>query len=295
MLRKNKKTIIFSLLVLICTLSTIMIVKADSGWDSSYDFGSSFDSGSSWSGGSSSWDYSSSSSSGGISSSGSFVDFIIYLVIIIVIILIVSSKTAKVNKLPKTIINPIHYTDMDIEKIKEVDSEFNIEKFKTTAFNIYKDIQTAWMDFDTDTIRNLTTDELYNMYSAQLTTLKVKKQKNIMKNIEYIDSKIVNVKNNNDINTVVVYLNVKCLDYVVDEKTNNTLRGSDTNRLNIEYLLTFVKDSKNNKEIEKCPNCGAPVDIIGSATCAYCNSVLVKNASKYVLSKKSCIGQKIDK
>lgn len=298
MLRKNKKIVILFMLFLAFSLSTIIVARADSGWDSSYDSGGSWGSGGSWDSGSS-WDsggyYSGGSS---FSSSSDPFDVIIplafFMVMFMLILYFSVKKRSNFNFMPKTIVNNTNYVDMDIAKIKEIDDKIEIEEFKKLAFDTYEKIQTAWMNFDTDTIRNLTTDELYNMYSSQLTTLKVKKQQNIMKNIEYMDAKIVNVSNENGIITVVVYLNVKCLDYVIDTKTNKTLRGSDSRRLNIEYLLTFVKASDDDKQIEKCPNCGAPVDIVASATCPYCDSVLVKNASNYVLSKKTCIGQKID-
>ena len=45
----------------------------------------------------------------------------------------------------------------------------------------------------------------------------------------------------------------------------------------------------------KCPNCGAPVDINSSATCPYCESILVKDAADYVMSKKTCVGQYLDR
>lgn len=66
--------------------------------------------------------------------------------------------------------NISNYKDIDSEKIKSIDKDLNVSEFKTKVFRTYKDIQTAWMNFDTDTIRKLTTDEIYNMYSSQLET-----------------------------------------------------------------------------------------------------------------------------
>ena len=51
----------------------------------------------------------------------------------------------------------------------------------------------------------------------------------------------------------------------------------------------------NNKKEEKCPNCGAPVDIVSSATCPYCDSTLVKEAGDYVMSKKVFLGQTLER
>lgn len=306
-----KKRIIFSILLIFSFLIIIfpIVTKADSGWDSSYDSGgwdsgSSWDSGGSWSSGSD-WNsgYHSSSSSSYLINSP--IATIIFFIIIFVWAIIYTIKLTKKNRGIPPIEDPAfenlssetgnnNYIDIDQSKINEIDPNIDIEEFKNTAFNIYKDIQEAWMNFDTDKIRKLTTDEIYNMYSSQLETLKLKNQKNIMKNIEYVDAKIINITNVSGVITINVYLRVKVLDYVINVKTNKTVRGRDNARLDIEYNLTFVKSETDDKKIETCPNCGAPVDIISSATCPYCDSTLVKNASDYVMSKKTCIGQRLD-
>lgn len=305
---KNKiKKILLSILVVTLSFGLIyMPVKADSGWDSDYDSGgwdSDWDSGSDWD---SDWDSdndydsdyywsSSSSSSGG----GSFSDFMGALIIVIIIIVVVYSITNNNNR-PKggtsrKITKSNNYQDINIQKIASIDPSISIADFKSKVFTIYKDIQTAWMNFDTDTIRNLTTDEIYNMYSSQLETLKLKGQKNIMKDITLEETKIIDIKKVNNIITVSVYMRVKCYDYVIKEKTGETVRGKDKNKIIIEYILSFVKSSINNNSEETCPNCGALVDINASATCPYCDSTLVKDASDYVMSKKTCIGQQLER
>ena len=110
-----------------------------------------------------------------------------------------------------------------------------------------------------------------------------------------MDVKIVDVQKIDDVITINVYLKVKCYDYVINEKTNEVVRGQDSNKVIIEYKLSFVKSANNTNKIEKCPNCGAPVDIVSSATCPYCDSTLVKDASDYVMSKKTNIGQSVEK
>ena len=293
---KKRITYVIISVVLLVVILTPIVSKADSGWDSDYDIGG-WDSGGSWDFGG---DWSSSSDWG---SAGDIIILgPISLIIIIVIFIIVSKVSdAKNNDWEKDkplITNSkfnIDYNDITQKEIDEIDSTIKIDEFKKKAFKIYKDIQEAWMNFDTDTIRKLTTDEMYNMYSSQLETLKLKHQKNIMKNIEYVDANITNITKEDGVISVVVYLRVKCLDYVINEKTKKTLRGKDNIRLDIQYLLVFVKSETDNKKVETCPNCGAPVDIISSATCPYCDSTLVKNASDYVLSKKTCIRQRYDK
>ncbi len=300
---KNKKIKKILIGILLVTVSFSMIyipVKADSGWDSDYDSGS-WDSGSDWD---SSWDsdydYSwGSSSSGSYSGSGDsdpIAAIVITIIIIIIIYNFTNNNKNKPNSGGKNISKKSNnYQDLDTTKIKEIDPNINSVEFKLKAFNIYRDIQTAWMNFDTDTIRKLTTDEIYNMYKSQLETLKLKGQKNIMTNIELEEAKIIDIKKENNVITVNTYMRVKCYDYVIKESTGETVRGKNNQKIIIEYVLSFVKSSTNNNTEEKCPNCGAPVEINSSNTCPYCESTLVKDASDYVMSKKTSVGQYLER
>lgn len=294
-MKVNKKIILLLILLIFC--SCLIYVKADSGWDSSYDLGG-WDSGS-WDSdfGGSSWDNDSwggSSYSSSHSVFGIIQSFIVFIVLLYVVFKYIQKTKRKLQKninMKKRYNNFFNFKDIDISKLTNIDSTLDISEFKIEAFDIYKNIQEAWMNFDNEKIRELTTDELYNMYSSQLEILKIKNQKNIMSNITKEDVKIIDVSYD-DINKIIsidVYLKVSCLDYVINEKTNKVVRGTKDRKLIIEYIVTFVKSS-DNKEA-KCPNCGAPIEINGSNICSYCKSTLVKVSSKYVMSKKKCIRQ----
>lgn len=298
--------ILICVILLITSFSLIyMPVNADSGWDTDYDYDydSGWDSGSDWD---SDWDsdydysWSSGSHSSGSYSGGS--SWLVALIVVIIIIVIIYNTTNKNNKNRpssgggRSISNKTNnYQDIDVSKISEIDKDMNINEFKIKAFNIYRDLQTAWMNFDTETIRKLTTDEIYNMYSSQLETLKLKGQKNIMINITLDEVKVIDIKKQNNIISTSVYLRVKCYDYVIKEATNEVVRGRDKDKIVIEYVLSFVKSAVNNNKEEICPNCGAKVEINSSSTCPYCDSVLVKDASDYVMSKKTCVGQYLER
>ena len=185
---------------------SVVPAKADSGWDYDYDIGGS-DWGSDWSSSdwdSSSWsssyddwdsDYSSSYISGDLSEEysvlGSFVLGMLIFIIIFCIFLDVYRKMQKADSHRNSRRADLsYYQDLSEDVIKAVDPTINVVEMKQMAFEIYKNIQTAWMNFDEEVIKNNTTDELYNMYSSQLKMLKLKKQKNIMDEITFEDAKI---------------------------------------------------------------------------------------------------------
>lgn len=283
-----KKVIKYCLIVFFFIIAAnlmLKVVNADSGWDSSYDSG-----GSSWSSdsSSSSWGSSGSSSSGGSGitiiggSPGLFVAFIIFLIIIEYIY---NAKNAK-----RTISTNAHlYRELTSEEITQKDPSLDKEALKHQAFTIYKNVQIAWMNFDYDTLRKNLTDEIYNMYESQLKTLKLKNQQNIMRDITLHQAKIVSLEIENNIERIKMYLQVSQYDYVIN-KDKKVVRGTAQYKNRVEYLITIVRHMDNNK-IDKCPNCGAPLDIVGGGVCPYCDSTIINNNQDFIMSKKECVGQ----
>lgn len=283
----KKKFIVF-LTVIGMLFSGVNLVKADSGWDSSYDSGGGWDSGGWDSGG---WDsggsWSSSSSGGSYSDGDGFAFMIIFAVVVIIIIYFSinnrggkggSSSTSNFNK----------YSDIKDDRLKKIGMD--ADEFKKLAFELYKSIQEEWMNFDYEGLRKHLTDELYNSYVMQLDALKVKGQQNIMKDFENIDVKITNITEESGIVNVTVYLHTAMYDYVVDNN-KKTVRGKDNHKIDIEYSITFVKAS--DESLKKCPNCGAPFEGVAGGKCEYCGSTIVIGPKEYVMSKKTCIGQRM--
>lgn len=287
-MNKLKKVTIYLILflTLVVGANTIKITKvdADSGFDSSYDSG-----GSSWGGSSDSWDSSSSwdssDSSSGSGKPASLTSLMI-VVVLFIVVFVIENEISKRKTEKKQIIKS---KDMDLDLISKIDPNLNLYEFKNEAFNIYKDVQEAWMNLDDGKIRTLTTDELYNMYSMQLDTLRVKNEKNIMKEINLVTASLTNLKIENNIETATVIMTVNCYDYIVDSQ-NKVVRGNDKNKIEITYELTYIKSV--GEKVNKCQNCGAEINDDNSTTCEYCRAIITRNTSKWVLSKKQSLNQR---
>ena len=277
-----KKKILIILISILCIsgiIFTFTKVKADSGWDSSYDSGGGWSSGGGGSDWGSSWDYS--SGSGELSDIEAI--FIIVLFVVILIISLYSNKKTNDNNLSREI-----YSDVSDEILAKYG--INKEEFKQMIYQKYVDIQNAWMNFDYDKLKENLTNELYNSYKMQLEALNLKKQKNIMSDFEFIDAKIIRVFDENNVINVKTYLRVCMYDYVVDEN-NKVLRGDKNHKIDIQYIIDFVKEADTSK-IEKCPHCGAEIKAITSGVCEYCRAKIVLPAKDYVMSRKMSVGQR---
>ena len=290
-----KKKLLNFLTLCLCLFVFIFGIRnvfADSGWDSSYDSGSSWSSSDSWSS-SSSWDsdysYGSSSSSGGDLSAGETFIIAIFLIGGMVVFVIVFSKPSYTfsNNISSSN-NYSYYKDISLEDLQKVLPNETLEDLKLKLYQRFKDIQDAWENFNYDALREMCTDELAESYISQLDTLKLKNGKNIMSDFNPIDIKITSAKLDNDLISVVVYANITFYDYVINEKTGEVIRGNKSRKVNNHYLMTFVVA---NESITKCPGCGAELKMNTSGVCEYCRMKIVKNASDFVLSKKTNINR----
>ena len=293
-----KKKLIILLLSILCLFGIyfgISYVKADSGWDSDYDsdWGSDWDSdydsdwGSDWD---SDYSWSYDSDTGTYHGSINGEDFLLIIMFIIIIVFIIEmSLTNKKNK--SSSLNTNNYISEYEEVSQDILNKYGIdaEKFKTMVYEKYVNIQNAWSNFEYDKLRNLLTDELYNSYVMQLDALKLKNQKNIMSDFICIDCKITNVNDENGLINVAVYLRIQMFDYVVD-KDNKVVRGTDKNKIDIQYIIKFVK-VKDNKEII-CPNCGAKINVVTGGQCEYCRTTVLIDPNEFVMSSKTNVGQR---
>ena len=209
---------------------------------------------------------------------------ILALIVITFIVIFVISA----NKKQKQIIEKALASKLELLDVNTFPEEKQLE---IQAFNIYKELQFAWMNFDEESIRKLTTDEMYNMYLMQLDTLKVKNQKNIMYDIKYLGSNIINRYEDNGQETIVINMQVSCYDFVIDTNTKKVVRGIGSKVNYYNYELTFVKTSES-KELDICPQCGAPVKGNNSGVCEYCKSTLISNDYSLVMSKKKMLSQR---
>ena len=282
---KKKVFKILTIIIVICLsifcLNKALPVKADSGWDSDYDSGSDWGSDSGWDSDSGSdWD----SDSSGSMSLSDFISIMRIFAVIIVVIILFSKKNAKNSN--------ESYEETTEEEIFKIIPNFDIKEFEKKAYQIFYDVQMGWMKFDYDKLRKLLSDELYNTYLMDLEALKVKNQKNIMKDFELIESKMFKLEEENNTYIAKVTVEVEFIDYVEDSKTHEVLRGSNSKKLHNTYILTFIRSKSEIKNNKKCPKCGAPIKGNNSSKCEYCKSKIINDNYDWVMSNKEKISQK---
>ena len=290
---KKNKTWIFLILIIPILLiaNSTQKVKADSGFDTSYDSGSSSSSSSSWSSSSSSsssrysssdsWSSSSSSSSSG-SGEMTVFDWIIVIVMFVGIPSIIARGIIKDERAKH---HPLK--SLSDDEIRKYIPNFDRNKFITDRFNDYVQIQNAWMNFDYNTLRSKLTDELYNQYAMQLDTMKIKNEQNIMSSFKHKETAITEIYEENGELVVTINSVITFYDFIV--QNGRVVRGNSTKKITSLYEMKFVcnKDAMSNK----CPSCHAPLNNNSSQVCEYCGSVITRTGENWVMTKKQTKNQ----
>ena len=286
-----KKAILFCTIILITGILTVFIIDKlgydfkvlsnDSGFDSDFG-GGSF-------GGSTGGGFGGSGSTGGSFGGGNIYDSspgpVIILGIILIIFLIYLSFVFK---------SP---SSANEEMYNEILQKYGINStndLKKMVYDSYVKIQQAWSANDIDKVRHLLSDEIYNKYKMDITTMISKNQRNEMSDFEFINAYIIKVSEKNNSKFIYSILEVYCKDYMINTTNNKVTRGMNTRINHYTYMLTFKLG--NSVSIINCPSCNAKLSNKGtSTTCEYCGSVIERESDELVLIDKKMIKQGIKK
>lgn len=303
MRRKRLKSILKIVVTLMLIFAAAFISyqdksHADAGYHSSYSGGSSSHSSSSHSSSSHSSSsyrsrsYSSISSSG--SSSGNGISALISMIFFVIFMIVIFMAISSANKNKGTLNNsnriPVTNNEQAINEIKKHLPDFDVNKFLSNGFNIYMRIEDAWMNFELDKVRDIITDEMFNMYESQLTSMEMKGEQNIMKDFKLLNSAITNASLQNNMLQVTTRYVIEFYDYIIKKDTKQVIRGNSNRKIRMVYEMTFIEKLEKTK-LDKCPNCGAKVDMNSSGICEYCNSKIVDDNTEWVMSKKVSLYQ----
>lgn len=284
--KKLKRLIIISIVILACLVLLTSISFADVGSFESYSSGrsSSRSSGGSYSG------------SGG--SSFFFISSPVGLVIFIIIIIIIEvlKRKGKIN-MPSYDANQNASTssrkteDQIVSEIQAHDELFNKDEIIAWSKDLFVRLQQAWSKCDWSEIRVFETNTLFEQHKNQLQGYIDNNQINVMDRICVNYANLYDYRVSGDKELLVIKLNSRMQDYIIDATTKKVLRGDPNIERTHSYLLTFerkmgVKTKPGTTQVNttNCPNCGAPTQITSAGKCEYCGSVITTGEYNWCLS-----------
>ncbi len=158
------------------------------------------------------------------------------------------------------------YVDVTPEKLKEFNTD-DVEGFKNHLYDIFYKFEQAYNNLDYDTMKFLSSQQLYqNYYMGISLDLKLGKKRiieNIQKNkviLYEIDSTIAK-------QSAALMIEISYINYMVD-KNGQIISGYRETPITEKFEVEFRKYF-NPHDVVKCKNCGAVVE---GNTCQYCRT-----------------------
>lgn len=124
-----------------------------------------------------------------------------------------------------------------LKKLDDMDYHWNEAVLDARVEETYYAVQKAWSEMDTETLRRYLSDHLYHHWQAKLGFMQMNQERNILKEIELIDHKIIGIGDyhEDDRDFCWYYIKGKLVDYTIDTENGQLKEGSNKAQTFVEY------------------------------------------------------------
>lgn len=160
------------------------------------------------------------------------------------------------------------YVDVSKDKLETFNTT-DIDSLKDFFYDIFYKFETAYNNLDYNTMKMLSTKQLYqNYYTGISLDLKVGK-KRVINDIQRVNVILYEIDSTIAKQVASYVIEVSYINYMLNHK-GYVISGNKNNPVTEKFEVVFRKDFERDP-ILKCPNCGA--SITGNK-CEYCRSVI---------------------
>jgi predicted lipid-binding transport protein (Tim44 family) len=128
-----------------------------------------------------------------------------------------------------------------LDHIRQMDNTFDPLRFADTASDIFFKVQAAWMARDMAPVRDLLTPEMFESMQKDSERLRAERRIDRMENIAVRSVDVTEAWQENGRDYVTVHFLASMLDYTIDDRTNEVIKGSRTEPVKFEEYWTFVR------------------------------------------------------
>lgn len=197
---------------------------------------------------------------------------------------------------PLRVAKPGNHQAQILLAVNKIDPQFSDIRFVSWAKENFILLQQAWTARDWSKIRPFEKEELFRQHELQLQEYINTHRINYIENINISDAYLHLYRRDNQYEYLTVYMSTRIIDYIVDERTGNVIKGSKDKYCYIDYLMTYMRkkgvktDISTGTKANVCPHCGAPLDSISSAgQCNYCGCIVTSGEFNWVLAEMDAL------
>ena len=172
-----------------------------------------------------------------------------------------------------------------MNEILKYDQDFSESKFITYVNNVFIQIYTSLMTKEIENIKHFVTDDVYRQLKQKVDILNQKGLIQMYDELNVAQTDILHYQIEDNQMIIQVMILSRYLDYLIDLE-GNYVSGNRDSRVGRNNYLTFMKkiDFQTVGTVNKCPGCGASIDVNASGICPYCGTVYNQEDKNWILS-----------
>ncbi|GAC1539179.1 MAG: hypothetical protein NVS3B12_25150 [Acidimicrobiales bacterium] len=178
-----------------------------------------------------------------------------------------------------------------LSAISAHDPEFNIESFKSAVERSFFVVEQAWTELKPDMSRRVMADGLWQQHRSQIEGYQHNGTRNVLDGLAVGRVDVIAASSDAQFDTITTRILAACADYDVDVASGKVIRGNKHDMSNWQEDWVFQRSSKATTKAsggtmqQKCPNCGAPLDLDLSGVCKYCRAPVMSGDYDWVLAR----------
>lgn len=151
--------------------------------------------------------------------------------------------------------------------------------------NIFIKLLVGIMSNDLTKVKHFLSDEIFDRYKKVIDNNISNNEIQCYDELNVKDLRIIGYDEDEKYNIVIVSLDSRYMDYVIDSSSKKYKRGISDHRIEVNHILKFrkLKTATDNLYVIKCPGCGANLDANNTGLCPYCGSIYSAETYGYVL------------
>jgi predicted lipid-binding transport protein (Tim44 family) len=170
------------------------------------------------------------------------------------------------------------------------DPAFDETAFLSEAERAFFVVQQAWTELKPDLSRRVMADGIWQQHRAQIEGYVAQGRRNVLEQLAVGNARIIGAHSDQTYDTLTLRFLAACADYDVDVKSGKVVRGNRSVEQWTEDWVFQRASSATTKAgggtlSQKCPNCGAPLDLDIAGVCSYCRAPVMSGKYDWVLTR----------
>ena len=171
------------------------------------------------------------------------------------------------------------------------DPDFNVETFKASVERSFFVVEEAWSDLKPDMSRRVMADGLWQQHRTQIEGYVHNGTRNVLDGLAIGRVDVLNASSDTQFDTITVRILAACADYDVEVTSGKVVRGNKHDMSNWQEDWVFQRSAQATTKTDggtmqqKCPNCGAPLDLDLAGVCKYCRAPVMSGEYDWVLTR----------